>query len=143
MNKKIITIAVVVVIVLGAGFFYGGMKYGQDKKFKSNGLEFNGGLPNQNNSTQARSSTRGNGAGGGFASGDIIAKDDKSITIKLNNGGSKIILYASSTQITKAATGSIDDLKVGAGVIVNGSANADGSITSQSIQIRPALPVSK
>lgn len=82
------------------------------------------------------------------AFGSITAKDANTITLSLGgsnasstNGtasGSRIVIYDPSTQVEKTVSGSMSDLTVGTSVLVNGSANADGSITAQSIQIRPA-----
>ena len=52
--------------------------------------------------------------------------------------GTKIVLVDSSTQITKTVAGTAGDLSVGTSVTISGSANSDGSITAQNIQIRPA-----
>lgn len=81
---------------------------------------------------------RSNG-GDGFIAGEIISKDDKSLTIKSPNGGSKIILYSSATEISKMASGTIADLSIGQTLTVSGQANQDGSFTAQLIQIRPAM----
>ncbi len=44
-------------------------------------------------------------------------------------------------QILKSTTGSTSDIAVGAQVSAQGMQNADGSVTAQSIQLRPAQPV--
>ena len=87
-----------------------------------------------------RGGRTGGQAGGGFASGEIISKDDKSVTIKLRDGGSKIIFLTDSAEIAKFTSGTIEDLEIGKTVAVNGKTNADGSITADSIQIRPPPP---
>jgi len=134
--KKIIPI-VIILILVASGAFYGGMKYGQNKNssnlsqtgrnFVQSGRGMNGGFRN------------GTSTSANFASGDIISKDNNSITVKLQNGGSKIIFYSSATEIEKFASGTTADLEVGKTVIANGTANSDGSITAQSIQIRPPM----
>ena len=145
--QKILLPIVAVAIVVGAGSFFGGMKYAQSK-IPTGGR--NGGLSNlspaerqarfqQFSAAGGMGGTRGNG-GRGFAAGQIIAKDDKSVTIKMNDGGSKIIFLSGSTQIMKTAQGSRDDLTVGEQVVTNGTPNSDGSLNAQSIQIRPAMP---
>ena len=119
----IIAVVITLIIAGGAGF-YGGMLYG-----KSARPDLSANLNRQ----------RGIGAqqNGGFSGGEIIKKDDTSITIKLSSGSSQIILFSGATKVTKSAEGSATDLIIGGQVTVTGSKNQDGSITAQSIQIRP------
>ncbi|MCX6789325.1 MAG: DUF5666 domain-containing protein [Candidatus Gribaldobacteria bacterium] len=142
MKKNIIiAIAIIVAIVVGVGSFYGGMQYG---KSKSAG----GGLANLTpEQRQARFQQMAGGAntgvqratrnGGGLAMGEIISKDANSVTVKLSDGGSKIAFIATSTQVMKFAAGSLDDLIIGQNVSISGATNQDGSLTAQSIQLRP------
>ncbi|MCX6723996.1 MAG: DUF5666 domain-containing protein [Candidatus Staskawiczbacteria bacterium] len=135
MNKKtLLIIKIVVLLVVAGGAFYGGILYSKLS------VVYNG---NQKSSAFAGGNfqgARGNrtGNGGNFISGSIIAKDATSITLQLpGNAGSKIIFYSATTQISKMATGTADDLATGTAVSVNGATNSDGSVTAQSIQIRP------
>lgn len=138
--KNTIIIVVIVAIVVGAGSFYGGILYGKSQAAGARNLAFGQRQGfGANGGTQARGGNRA--AGGGFVNGEIIAKDDKSVTIKSVDGGSKIIFLAASTQITKSVGGSITDLELGKNVMITGSANSDGSVTAQSIQLRPNLPI--
>jgi hypothetical protein len=132
--KKTIIVAVVVAVVFAAGGFYGGMQYAEANKqtsFSRN--NFNGqNLPSGNASQRAGARM----GGGGFVAGEIISKDDKSITLKVSDGGSKIIFYSDSTEIQKSIKGSSSDLEMGKMISVGGTANQDGSITAKTIQAR-------
>lgn len=146
MNNKIVTI--ILVILVGAGAFWGGTVY------KKSSLEKQGLLRNANNNRvgnftggpngqQGRSQGMRPGGPGGnngnFVNGEILSRDDKSITVKMPDGGSKIIYFSDSTQVGKSAQGSISDLNTGQQVMVNGTANPDGTVSAQNIQIRPPL----
>ena len=139
MNKTIMIVLVVAVTVVGGSAFYGGMKYDQGK----NKTERQAGT---RQFVGSNGGPRGARAGNGFAGGEVISKDDKSITIKLQDGGSKIVFVSDSTAVMKSAQGSLGDVAVGGQVMATGSPNPDGSISAQSIQIRsivqPAAPLS-
>lgn len=134
--KNTIIISIVIAVLVGGGAFYAGSQYGKSQatsaisqaRLQRNGGQ--GGLPGG----QFNRSGRG---GANFVSGDIIAKDDASIIVKDWNGGSKIIFLSGNTQISKFTAGSAANLTVGQSVTANGTANSDGSITAQMIQLRP------
>lgn len=139
--KKLTTIFAIVVILVGAGSFYGGMTYAAStarSAFAARGGNLGMG---QNGPTGGRQGGRGAlGGSGGFNSGDVISKDDKSVTIKLPTGGSKIIFYSGTIEVGKFINGTMDDIKIGETVSVTGSVNTDGSVTATSIQVRPPRP---
>jgi hypothetical protein len=140
--KKTLAMVLVGVVLVG-GAFFGGTKYGQSIK-TANGY---GQIGNA-----AGFGGRGgrNGANGGIVAGTILSKDANSITVQLrnfggnggsNNGtGSKIIFLGNSTEIGKTVSGTLNDLSVGQSVTVNGTTNSDGSVTAQTVQIRPNMP---
>ncbi|MCX6760009.1 MAG: hypothetical protein NTW46_01550 [Candidatus Nealsonbacteria bacterium] len=133
--KNNIIILLIAVIAIGGLAFFGGLKYGQANISKS----FQG----QNNrqfGAQGQNTTRNGSQQGGFTNGEIISKDDKSITVKMRDGGSKIIFYSPNTEIGKFVSGTAGDINTGENIMVTGTANPDGSITAQSIQIRPTQP---
>jgi hypothetical protein len=127
MNKLLLSV-IITAVVVGGGAFYGGIKY-QESKMPQRPQMLGANIGNFRNRV-------GGQQGNGFASGEIITKDDKSITIKLPDGGSKIIFYSNTTNISRSATGTSNDLEIGKTININGSANSDGSLTAQSIQIR-------
>lgn len=69
--------------------------------------------------------------------GEILKQDEKSITVKLNNGGSKIVLVTDKTEINKASQATKTDLKIEEKVSLFGTENTDGSVTAQNIQLNP------
>jgi len=143
MKKNIIVgIAIIVVVVVGAGSFYGGMRYGQSKSSAGGGLDNLSAEQRQVRFQQMGGANaggqRGTRTGNGSAAGEIISKDANSVTVKLNDGGSKIVFFSTSTQVMKFSTGSLNDLVVGENITISGTANQDGSVTAQSIQLRPA-----
>lgn len=141
--KKMLPVFVVLLVLVGGGSFYGGMKYSDSKRaagFAANmagGANFRAGNMPGGGAPRGPGMGAGNTRGVGFATGEILFKDDNSITIKLRDGGSQIIFFSTSTQIMKSPVGATGDLKVGESITANGSSNQDGSVTAQSIQLRP------
>ena len=131
-NSNQIIIMVVVALLVGAGGFFAGMKYQQSKQ--TSFRQFNGAL----GQSGQRNGMGGNRVGFRPVSGEIISSDDKSITVKLNDGSSKIVFLAGNTSINKAGQATKEDLKVGEKVAVIGQENSDGSVTAQSIELNPA-----
>ncbi len=129
-KKEHFIASIVIVIVLMGGFYYLGYQNGKSSVTSqyANGMGDGGGA------------MRNRMAGGGNVNGDIIAKDDTTITVKMRDGSSKIVLYSPSTQILKSTSGDATDVAVGSQVLIQGKANSDGSVTAQSISIRPNMP---
>jgi ribosomal protein S1 len=67
--------------------------------------------------------------------GEIIEKDDKSITVKLPDNSSKIIMISQTTNINKASSATIADITKGDQVMIFGKTNTDGSVTATNIQV--------
>ena len=133
-QKNITTILIIAIIVIAPAAFYSGMKYAG--KNITAAQDARGQRPAGNRQAGA-GSPNSQGGRGGFVNGEILKKDDKSITVKMSDGGSKTIYLSETTSIGKAVDGTKEDLGVGVNVMVNGSANQDGSIMAQMVQIRP------
>jgi len=131
--QKIIAV-IIGVVVIGGGAFYSGMKYTQSKNPAVLGNSQTGGV-----GFSGRGGARGTRGNGGGAGGSIIAKDDTSVTIQLQDGGSQIVFFTGATPVSKSVSGSASDLTTGERVMVIGTKNQDGSINAQSIQIRPPM----
>ena len=124
MNKNIVWI--IVLVVVAAGSYYMGSKSVPAPVAQGQG---------QNGGRQFGGRTGGNGGG---VAGDVLSKDVQSLTVKMRDGSSKIVFYSGSTQIMKQASGTIADINVGTTITVGGTPNSDGSVTANTIQIRPA-----
>lgn len=132
---------IIIMLIVGAGAFYGGMRYESGKR--PNASAFRNLSASDRQQFGANAGARfgaGSQPDGNSAAGEIISRDDQSMTIKLRDGGSKIIFYSDATEVGKFTTGSKEDLEIGKTAMVNGKANQDGSLTAQSIQIRPDAP---
>jgi hypothetical protein len=134
MKNPQILAAVLLIVGLGAGFF-GGMQY--QKSQRSSGFIQSGGPGGQNGA--GRRFGGGAGGNGGRVVGQIISSDSNSITVKLQDGSSKIVVVPASAAINKAAQGSKADLTTGTTVAVFGTSNSDGSVTASNVQINPMM----
>jgi len=134
--KKIIPIIIVLVLMVG-GAFYGGMKYGQSKSPSSKFSSQNFQNLSQEQRQQLLQGRTGGRTGANFLNGEVISKDEKSLTLKMQDGGSKIVFFSDSTKISKTTEGSINDVEVGKTLSVGGKQNSDGSFTAETIQLSP------
>ncbi len=125
--KKSILIFIVIALAVGGGAFYGGMKYAGSKSPE----RFN-----NNNFQKFRNQTGGEISGSNIT-GEIIAKDAQSVTVKLLDGSSRIIFISESTNITKSVSASAEDLNNGEQIIATGAENPDGSYTAKTIRLSP------
>lgn len=121
-------------VLIAIVFFGVGMAYGKHTSIKARTAQM--GDMSQRGSFGGMMRTSANA--GGFVGGTVLSKTDATITVQNQNGGSKIILVSPATVVSKSAQGSIDDVTVGSSIIATGTTNSDGSITAQTLQLRPA-----
>ena len=131
--KMTTIITIVLILVVGSGGFFAGMKYQQNKQSTSS-RQLSGG-------TGGRTGMGNNRMGMRPVAGEIISSDDKSVTVKLPDGSSKIIFLSDKTMINKATAGSKDDLKTGIKIAAFGTENADGTVAASNIQVNPTFNV--
>ena len=136
MKNNLMATIVVAIIVGGLGFF-GGMQYQKtNTKPAGPGGQFQQ-LGNGQNRPAGLTGRNGTATRGGMTpvSGEILSIDDTSITIKSQDGSSKIVVYADSTTINKTSEGSSSDLQVGEEVMVIGTEDTNGTVTAQTISV--------
>lgn len=128
-------------IVFAFGGFYGGSLY-QKNKFVAELASQSGNL---GFSDIQESSQRGLDRLenlGDLLVGQVTAKEENNVTIKIQDGGSRIVYFSDSTGIGKSVQGSAEDLQSGQQVTISGKANQDGTFAAQNIIIRPDAPTS-
>lgn len=148
-KKIIVSVVIVCVVVLVVGFV-SGVAYEKNKLSKSGASSFTSRFvgqgnfnPNGRTGTSGNVRTGGNGFLGGAVLGQVISQDSKSLTVKLRDGGSRIVLISPSTKVEKTVDGVMTDVSVGKQVMITGQVNSDGSVSATSIQIRPDIPIQK
>lgn len=135
MNKNTtIIIAIVLIVAAGLGGFFGGIQYQKSQPRVSGqfaGRNFGG-------------ANGGAGFGGQNTNfrpvrGQILNMNSNSLTVKLSDGSTKIVVLSGSTTFVKSAAASQSDLKAGDTVNVVGTQNSDGSVTASDVQINPPM----
>ena len=127
-NNTVIVLVIVALVGGGAGFL-SGMKYQQNKQPSKVDFRAMRGMrrPDMSGAQQK--------GGSGMIRGEIISQDEESITVKLLDDSSKIILISENTTINKTTEGSVDDLETGKQIVVFGQENSDKSISATNIQL--------
>lgn len=154
MNNKIMIPAVVGVIGIGLGFAGGtmyakqqtlnnGPMYGNFGNFGERGGNTPRGMGAKNgNAVGNAQGNTGMGVGmkgNGAVTGEVTAKDGKTLTIKMLDGSSRIVNLSDSTTYRMSTEASLDKIEVGTKVATFGSSNSDGSTTATSIEINPVM----
>lgn len=134
MKSTNMLLTAILVVLVGGGGFWGGIKYQQSKRLRPDDIR------GQFASRQGGAGNRQGGAGmmrGGAVVGDITNLDNNTMTIKMPDGSSKIVVLSESTVYNKTATTDKSEVAVGSKVAIFGIANNDGTVTAQSIQLNP------
>lgn len=123
---------VLAAIVFGIGGFFGGMKYQETKRSAFTGRFGAGGMMGR-----GIQGPGGDRMGVRPVMGEIVTTDETSITVKTQDGSSKIILLSEMTTYSTSSAVTKKDLTVGAKVGIFGKENTDGSVTAQTVQLNP------
>jgi Cu/Ag efflux protein CusF len=133
MNKNtMIIVAVVLIIVALSGGFFGGMTYqkNQTSTLGATGRGNFGGRFGQNGQ---------NAAAFRPVRGQVLSMDNNTLTVKMSDGSTKIVVLSSSTAFMQSTKAALTDIKTGDTVNVVGTQNSDGSVTAQDVQINPPI----
>lgn len=133
-NNQTLMMVVIGLVAVALGFV-GGMEYQKSQRLSIGNANGQLGMMRQGGNGMFR----GGANGARPVMGQIISQDDKSVTVKMQDGSTKIVLLSSSTTINKAAAGTTADLKSGTMIAVFGTTNSDGSVTASSIQLNPQM----
>ncbi len=143
-KNNVIIIVIATLILSGTIGFFIGKKY--QNRNQSTSISPFGNFGNnrfgnrQSSNSQITGQPQNNNRMGGPQQviGEILNQDDKSITVKMIDGSSKIVFVNDTTTISKSSTATKTDLKVGEKVAVFGPENTDGSVTANNIQLNPS-----
>lgn len=131
----------VLFLVVGGLCFLGGIKYQKSKSNTPSNLgqnrQFQGGVGGFGNTRVSQGLSRNGGSNFRPISGEVISQDDKSITVKTIDGSSKIVLFSQKTEYSKGEVANKEEIMLGTKVMIFGTANTDGSVTAQSVQLNP------
>lgn len=124
-------------VAIAGASFWGGMTY-QKTRTQSNLRNFVGNRTDGNrvmlrngNGTQLPA-----GMGGrGMVSGEVSKIEDMTLTVKLPDGSSKIVILSNETKYLTSTPGSKDLLKEGTKVKIEGSNSNEGITTANQVQI--------
>jgi uncharacterized protein with beta-barrel porin domain len=122
---------IILIAVLTAGVsFFAGMKYQQSRGLRNFAQLGNGRGGQMVFDRQEKQGLRP-------VAGEIIKADGNSITVKMADGSSKIVILSDSTEIGETTTVGKDKLTIGSNVVVFGTENNDGSVTAENVQLNP------
>lgn len=135
MKKYLTTVLLLLGLVVGftGGYFFKDYQLNKLRGNLRNGMGTANGQRFVPNNGQTNVQNKGMSAGG--VEGEIISQDDKSITIKISDGSTKIILFSESTSYLINSPSKKENLKSGVKVSVFGKTNSDGSLTADRIQL--------
>jgi hypothetical protein len=142
MKKIVIIIGLLLVIVaVGGGSFWAGMKMGENRVIQDPTRFFQERIRGQGGQFPGMVGTppAGGEAGrmGGGVMGTIKAVEGDTLVVTTEEGEIRV-QPTDTTLIEKSMAVDVGDLEVGEQVVVSGSRNDDGSITARSIRVSTA-----
>lgn len=150
MEKKQYIIGAIILVLVSGGTFAAGTYYGMHKgdskgtadqnmqdgfrNGRMNGGE--GAGANRMQGGDAASRTRGAQMLSRFVGGEVLSNDGTSFTLKLRDGGSRIVFVSPTTKVQKNVESTAAEISVGKSVTVNGESTSDGNFIATDVQVR-------
>lgn len=132
LDKKYIVRVAICVLVIGLSFWAGrAYTMKQMKKVLRDGI-----LAAQRQDGNRSQPLDPIGKNGMLVSGEIISKDEKSVTLKISNGTERVVFFSPATHIKKTLTGKQSDFTIGTILTVLGSNDSTGTFNATTIQIK-------
>ncbi len=136
---KPVEVAIIAGLV-GVAAFFGGTKYSDMQRTNQRGSMMRQ-FQNGQGAPNGASDFRGNRTGGRPVVGEVMSVDASTMTVKLADGTSKIVVLSETTTVSETASAEKTSIKVGSKVGAFGTDNADGSVTAQTVQLNPSFGV--
>ena len=138
MNRKILPglVGVLLLLVVAAGAFYGGMRF---QGMRSSGTRANF-FANRGGADGANFGGGGGGGGGRRSSMGQIKSIEGNVIIVSTQQERLQVTVTDTTKYQRLVDGKLDDLQVGANIIVRGESDANGVVNAVSIQLADSVP---
>ena len=139
MNRKILPGLVgVLLLLVAAGAFYGGMRF---QGMRSSGTRANF-FANRGGADGANFGGGGGGGGGGGRRSNMgqIKSIEGNVIIVSTQQERLQVTVTDATKYQRLVDGKLDDLQVGANIIVRGESDANGVVNAVSIQLADSVP---
>ncbi len=136
MNRKYLAgIIAVVLVLVAAGAFYGGMRF-QRMRVSSTRANF---FANRGGAGNADTGDGAGNAGRGGSMGRIESIEGNVITVSAQQE-QLMVTVTEATKYQKLVEGKLGDLQVGGNIIVRGERDANGRVTAANIQLAGPVP---
>jgi len=137
MNRKILPGLVgVLLLLVAAGAFYGGMRF---QGMRSSGTRANF-FANRGGADGANFGGGGGGGGGRRSNMGQIKSIEGNVIIVSTQQERLQVTVTDATKYQRLVDGKLDDLQVGANIIVRGESDANGVVNAVSIQLADSVP---
>jgi hypothetical protein len=136
-SQRLVGVALISLAVGAGGGYFAGVSTARKSEWRPERFAAGFDRDQTGNRTGIGARPGGIGRGAGMTRGELIQVGEGSLTVKLPDGGSRIVLIDDSVQVTSCSQGDASILRVGQQVMATGSVGSDGSVAAESVQIVP------